>query len=69
MTSQSSGCLCNKVEALAVALGQLDAAGHGGSALAVVLRMKLAALLTELIAVDLIERARLASMPVNTSDT
>jgi len=67
MTSQSS-CLCNKVEALAVALGQLDAAGHGGSALAVVLRMKLAALLTELIADDLIERARLASMPVNTSD-
>lgn len=61
MTPQSSGCVYNKVEVLALALGQLDAAGHGSSAMAVVLRMKLAALMTELIAVDLIERARLTS--------
>lgn len=44
--------LCNNVEALALALRELYA---------VVLRMKLAALTTELIAADLIERARRTS--------
>lgn len=58
MTLHSIGCLCNKVEVLTLALGQLDAAGRSSSATVVVLRMKLAALTTELIAADLIERAR-----------
>ena len=58
MTLRSIGCLCNKVEVLTLALGQLDAAGRSSSATVVVLRMKLAALTTELIAADLIERAR-----------
>ena len=58
MTAQSSSFVCNKVEVVALALGELDAAGQGSSTAAVVLRMKLAALTTELIAADLIERAR-----------
>ena len=58
MTLRSIGCLCNKVEVLTLALGQLDATGRSSSATVVVLRMKLAALTTELIAADLIERAR-----------
>ena len=55
MTLHSIGCLCNKVEVLTLALGQLDAIGRSNSATVVVLRMKLAALMTELIAADLIE--------------
>ena len=43
---------------LTLMLGQLDAIGRNSSTTAVVLRMKLAALTTELIAADLIERAR-----------
>jgi hypothetical protein len=58
MTLHSIGCLCNKVEVLTVTLGQLDAIGRSSSATAIVLRMKLAALMTELVAADLIERAR-----------
>ena len=58
VTLHSIGCLCDKVEMLTLMLGQLDAIGHSGSATAVVLRMKLAALTTELIAAHLIERAR-----------
>ena len=58
MTLHSIGCLCDKVEVLTLTLGHLDAIGRSSSAAAVVLRMKLAALMTELIAADLIERAR-----------
>ena len=58
MTLHSIGCLCDKVETLTLVLGQLDAIGRNSSTTAVVLRMKLAALTTELIAADLIERAR-----------
>ena len=58
MTLHSIGCLCDKVEALTLVLGQLDAIGRNSSTTAVVLRMKLAALTTELIAAHLIERAR-----------
>ena len=69
MTPQSSGCLCSRLEVLALALGQLDAAGHGSSAMAVVLRMRLSALMTELIAVDLIERAQRTSALASVRDT
>ena len=58
MTPLNLGCLCNKVEVLTLALGELNVFGRGSSATAVVLRMKLAALTTELIAAELIERAR-----------
>ena len=58
MTLHSIGCLCNKVEALTLALEHLDAIGRCSSSTVVVLRMKLAALTTELIAADLIEGAR-----------
>jgi hypothetical protein len=61
MTLHSIGCLCDKVEVLTLALGQLDAIGRSSGATVVVLRMKLAALMTELIATDLIERARRGS--------
>jgi hypothetical protein len=57
MTLHNIGCLCNKVEVLTLALEHLDAIGRSSSTV-VVLRMKLAALTTELIAADLIERAR-----------
>jgi hypothetical protein len=40
------------VEVLAFTLGELDAIGRGDGATAVVLRMKMAALTTELIAAD-----------------
>lgn len=53
--------LCNNVELLAFALEKLNARGRGGSAQAVLLRMKLAALTAELVAADLIERARQGS--------
>ena len=53
--------LCNNVELLAFALEKLTARGRGGSAQAVLLRMKLAALTAELVAADLIERARQSS--------
>jgi hypothetical protein len=50
--------LCNSVELLAGALDKLNARGRGASAQAVLLRMKLAALTSELVAADVIERAR-----------
>jgi hypothetical protein len=53
--------LCNNVELLAYTLEKLNARGRGGSAQAVLLRMKLAALTAELVAADLIERARQSS--------
>ena len=43
---------------LASALDKLNARGRGASAQAVLLRMKLAALTAELVAADVIERAR-----------
>ena len=58
VTLHSIGCLCDKVETLTLMLEQLDAIGRNSSTTAVVLRMKLAALTTELIAAHLIERAR-----------
>ena len=61
MTRDSIGCLCNNVETLALALRELYAIRRGSSVTAVVLRMKLAALTTELLAADLIERARRTS--------
>ena len=50
--------LCNNVELLASALDKLNARGRGASAQAVLLRMKLAALTADLVAADVIERAR-----------
>jgi len=50
--------LCNSVELLAGTLDKLNARGRGASAQAVLLRMKLAALTAELVAADVIERAR-----------
>ena len=53
--------LCNNVEVLAYTLEKLNARGRGSSVQAVMLRMKLAALTAELVAADLIERARQSS--------
>jgi hypothetical protein len=50
--------LCRNVESLAYTLDELDASGRGDSATAVLLRVELAALSTELIAASFIERAR-----------
>jgi len=50
--------LCNSVELLAGTLDKLNARGRGASVQAVLLRMKLAALTAELVASDVIERAR-----------
>jgi len=50
--------LCHDVEVLALSLGQLNARRCEDDAEAVLLRMKLAALTTELRATDLIERTR-----------
>jgi hypothetical protein len=58
MAAQRIIHLCNSVELLAYTLEKLNARGRGGSAQAVLLRMKLAALTAELVAADLIERAR-----------
>ena len=61
MNPQNISRLSSDVEVLAFTLGELDATGGGDSATAVMLRMKMAALTTELIAADVIERARRAS--------
>ena len=61
MNPPNIGRLNSNVQVLASTLGELDALGHGDSVAAVVLRMKMAALTTELLAADLIERARRAS--------
>ena len=50
--------LCNSVEGLAHELDRLNARGRGCTAPAVLMRMKLAAMTAELVAADLIERAR-----------
>jgi hypothetical protein len=50
--------LCHDVEALASTLERMSERRCGDDAQAVVLRMRLAALTTELIATDLIERTR-----------
>jgi hypothetical protein len=54
--------LCHDVEALATTLEKMRERRCGDDARAVLLRMRLAALTTELIATDLIERARQGSM-------
>jgi hypothetical protein len=56
--------LCNNVETLAHALERLNSRGRSGSTQAVMMRMKLAALTAELVAADLIERARQTSAAV-----
>jgi hypothetical protein len=61
MAAQRIILLCNSVELLAYALEKLNARGRGGSVQAVLLRMKLAALTSELVAADVIERARQGS--------
>lgn len=61
MAAQRIIRLCSNVELLACALDKLNARGRGASAQAVMLRMKLAALTAELVAADVIERARQSS--------
>ena len=61
MAAQRIIYLCNSVELLAYTLEKLNARGRGASVQAVLLRMKLAALTAELVAADLIERARQSS--------
>ncbi len=61
MAAQRILHLCNNVEALALRLEKLNERASGEGAQAVLLRMRLAALTTELIATDLIERARQTS--------
>lgn len=58
MAAQKILHLCNNVEALGLRLERLNERASGEGAQAVLLRMRLAALTTELIATDLIERAR-----------
>lgn len=58
MAAQRIIRLCNSVELLAGTLDRLNARGRGASTQAVMLRMKLAALTAELVAADVIERAR-----------
>ena len=62
MAAQRILHLCNNVEALALRLEKLNERASGERAQAVLLRMRLAALTTELIATDLIERARQGSV-------
>lgn len=61
MAAQRIVHLCNSVEMLAYALERLNGRGRGASVQAVVLRMRLAALTSELVATDVIERARQSS--------
>lgn len=61
MAAQRIIRLCNSVELLACTLEKLNARGRGASTQAVMLRMKLAALTAELVAADVIERARQSS--------
>lgn len=55
--------LCDNVEGLAHELERLNVRGRGATATAVLMRMKLAALTAELVAADLIERARHEAPP------
>jgi len=58
MAAQKVIRLCNNVGVLAFTLAELNERASGNRAQEMLLRMKLAALTTELIATDLIERAR-----------
>ena len=62
MAAQRIVHLCNNIEALACTLEKLSERASSDSAQTVLLRMRLAALTTELIATDLIERARQGSV-------
>jgi hypothetical protein len=62
MADQRIVHLCNNVEALAYTLEKLSERASSNSAQTMLLRMRLAALTTELIATDLIERARQRSV-------
>lgn len=53
--------LCKHVELLACELDRWTARGQAGSARAVLLRMKLAAMTSELVTADLVERMQQAS--------
>jgi hypothetical protein len=58
MAAQKVIRLCSNVGVLAFTLAKLNERASGDKAQEMLLRMKLAALTTELIATDLIERAR-----------
>ena len=62
MTAQRIVHLCDSIDVLASTLGKLNERTSGEEAQAVLLRMRLAALTTELLATDLIERARQRSV-------
>jgi len=57
--------LCRHVELLACELDRWTARGQAGTAHAVLLRMKLAAMTAELVSADLVERMQLASRQSN----
>ena len=57
--------LCNHVELLACELDRWTARGQGGTARAVLLRMKLAAMTVDLVTDDLVERMQLAARRTN----
>ena len=61
MAAQKVIRLCNNVGVLVCTLAKLNERASGDAAQEMLLRMKLAALTTELIATDLIERARQTS--------
>ncbi len=62
MTAQRILHLCNNVDALGLRLEKLNERTSGDRAQMALLRMRLAALTTELLATDLIERARQRSV-------
>jgi len=57
--------LCKHVELLACELDRWTARGKAGTARAVLLRMKLAAMTAELVSADLVERLQIASRQSN----
>lgn len=56
--------LCKHVELLACELNRWTARGQAGTARAVLLRMKLAAMMADLVTADLIERMQQTPSPV-----
>ncbi len=60
--------LCKHVELLALELDRWTARGRAGTTRAVLLRMKLAAMTTDLVTADLIERTRASSASIATED-
>ena len=62
MTAQRIVHLCDSIDVLASTLGKLNERTSGDRAQMALLRMRLAALTTELLATDLIERARQRSV-------